>query len=381
MADEAVRGETTPTTASAQYQKLAARFRVTHKRPGSTFDYLSGFQVIERLNQVLGYDGWDFRVVEHGVDQEADEVWVLGRMTVWSPSGREIVREQFGSQQHNRSRTSGKILDTGFDLKGAATDCLKKCASLFGVGLYLSAKGDETGPQVAAQAEETVSGPRPTPQRAPARQAAAPKAPPATTPPAETAPAAPIICGTCLRDIEPVTMGSGRKLTAAEFAAHSIAKVGQAYCAEHFKAKYAEQQGTTQITHYDAAAEAAARAQGTAAAGAAQGRGTVSAAPNDLAARLAQRYGPKVASCLGRGYREPDEAAKRTFYIRCANHSYKREDVYRLLGMDPDSQHLQEWLRLADTTTTHLQNLVAMHAQDPELHVPTYDELAGGLGR
>ena len=36
-----------------------------------------------------------------------------------------------------RSRASGTPLDIGFDLKGAATDALKKCASLLGVALYL----------------------------------------------------------------------------------------------------------------------------------------------------------------------------------------------------------------------------------------------------
>ncbi|MBV9324638.1 MAG: hypothetical protein JO352_12715, partial [Chloroflexi bacterium] len=39
-----------------------------------------------------------------------------------------------------RSRSTGTPLDLGFDLKGAATDAMKKCASWLGVGLYLSRK-------------------------------------------------------------------------------------------------------------------------------------------------------------------------------------------------------------------------------------------------
>ena len=53
---------------------------------------------------------------------------------------RMVVRQQFGSQKIRRSRSSGAPLDLGFDLKGASTDALKKCASLLGVGLYLSRK-------------------------------------------------------------------------------------------------------------------------------------------------------------------------------------------------------------------------------------------------
>ena len=36
--------------------------------------------------------------------------------------------------------TKQNPLDLGFDLKGATTDAMKKCASLLGVGLYLSRK-------------------------------------------------------------------------------------------------------------------------------------------------------------------------------------------------------------------------------------------------
>src|SRR5262249_16039805 len=47
-------------------------------------------------------------------------------------------------------RQAGTPIDVGFDLKGATTDALKKCASLVGVGLYLSRK-DAPTPEPAAQ--------------------------------------------------------------------------------------------------------------------------------------------------------------------------------------------------------------------------------------
>ena len=56
-----------------------------------------------------------------------------------------MTRQQFGSQKIKRSRSSGTPLDIGFDLKGASTDALKKCASLIGVGLYLWKKEPPAG--------------------------------------------------------------------------------------------------------------------------------------------------------------------------------------------------------------------------------------------
>jgi len=123
------------------YQRLAAPFDSTFKdiRGGVELEYITGEQCVSRLNEVLGVAGWSFRILEHGIHAEADEAWVLGELTA-SFGGALVTRQQFGSQKIKRSRSSGTPLDIGFDLKGAATDALKKCASLLGVGLYLSRK-------------------------------------------------------------------------------------------------------------------------------------------------------------------------------------------------------------------------------------------------
>ena len=123
---------------SDTYEKLTAPFAQTFKKPGSNLDYITGEQVTSRLNEELGWDGWSFRVLEHGYNEGADEFWCLGELTSGS-----VIRQQFGSQKPNRyarGDNAGKIIDLGFDLKGAATDALKKCASLIGVGLYLHEK-------------------------------------------------------------------------------------------------------------------------------------------------------------------------------------------------------------------------------------------------
>jgi hypothetical protein len=123
------------------YARLAAPFEVTFTdvRGGVELTYVSGEQVVRRLNEVLGVGGWSFRVLRHDIHPESDEAWALGEL-VAEIGDKTVVRQQFGSQKLKRSRTTGAPLDIGFDLKGAATDAMKKCASLLGVGLYLSRK-------------------------------------------------------------------------------------------------------------------------------------------------------------------------------------------------------------------------------------------------
>jgi len=117
----------------ALYDRLAAPFEQTAqiRRGNTALDYLTGEQVVSRLTAVLGLDGWEFEIREHG--RSGDTLWALGRLTVHLPT-RTVVREQFGECVTQRGMAEGD------SLKGAATDALKKCATLVGVGLYLSGK-------------------------------------------------------------------------------------------------------------------------------------------------------------------------------------------------------------------------------------------------
>src|SRR5437868_219224 len=65
-------------------EQLAAPFESTFRdnRGGVELEYITGEQCVSRLNQVLGPAGWSFTVREHGVNAEADEVWVLGELMV-----------------------------------------------------------------------------------------------------------------------------------------------------------------------------------------------------------------------------------------------------------------------------------------------------------
>lgn len=96
---------------------------------GKILDYIEGHSVIARLNEAFESE-WSFNVVEHHILDE--EVIVLGRLTAGN-----IVKEQFGSNKITKDSETGRVLCLGDDLKSAATDSLKKCASLLGVGLHL----------------------------------------------------------------------------------------------------------------------------------------------------------------------------------------------------------------------------------------------------
>ncbi len=97
---------------------------------GQQLSYLEASTVIQRLNEVLEGD-WSFNVVESII--EVDEVIVRGRLTIG-----DTVREQYGGSKVKRNKDSGETISLGDDLKSAASDALKKCASLASIGLNLS---------------------------------------------------------------------------------------------------------------------------------------------------------------------------------------------------------------------------------------------------
>jgi len=99
-----------------------------------TLDYIEGHAVIKRLNDALE-GAWSFEIIDHQIHENAGEVLVLGKLTVGN-----IVKMQFGSSQITKSRQTGEAISVADDLKAAATDCLKKCGTQIGVGLYLYGK-------------------------------------------------------------------------------------------------------------------------------------------------------------------------------------------------------------------------------------------------
>ena len=100
-----------------------------HGMNGDVLDYIEGCAVIQRLNECFDAE-WIFEIQEHHVYD--DEVVVLGKLTA-----QGVAKSQFGKSRITRAKKDNAIISLGDDLKAAATDCLKKCATLFGVGLHL----------------------------------------------------------------------------------------------------------------------------------------------------------------------------------------------------------------------------------------------------
>ena len=98
---------------------------------GKSFDYITGSYVTKVLNFVFGWN-WDFEVVEQG--KEGNQIWVKGRLTIHgNGQGQQIVKTQYGRADIKMLKAGGMV-DYGNDLKAAATDAMKKCASLLGIG-------------------------------------------------------------------------------------------------------------------------------------------------------------------------------------------------------------------------------------------------------
>lgn len=117
---------------------------------GQEFDFVSGAYMEKVLNFVFAWN-WDFEIMSHG--QTGDHLWVMGKLTVkGTKPGETITKTQFGRAEVKYRRDSKHIpenmVDFGNDLKSAATDSLKKCASLLGIASDVYGKNDfknETG--------------------------------------------------------------------------------------------------------------------------------------------------------------------------------------------------------------------------------------------
>lgn len=120
--------------------------RTRKGRGGVTFKYTDGAYVIRTLNEALGHN-WDFEADNEEVinwNGVPFEVRCRGRLTV-RLNGQAVTKVQYGSQiiEFIKERDKeGKVyivgpVSIGDCFKGAATDAMKKCASLLGVALDL----------------------------------------------------------------------------------------------------------------------------------------------------------------------------------------------------------------------------------------------------
>lgn len=105
---------------------------------GREFPYTDPAYVIRTLNLAFGWD-WDFEADNEDIFYANDrpfEAKVRGRLTVRN-GDKIIVKVQYGCQPIEYLKDSDVPVSLGDAYKGAASDALKKCASLLGVALDL----------------------------------------------------------------------------------------------------------------------------------------------------------------------------------------------------------------------------------------------------
>jgi len=115
-----------------------SEIRVRVGRGGMKLKYTDGAYVIRTLNQAFGWD-WDFVADNEELllnNGKPFEVKVRGILTV-RLNGQAVTKTQFGCQPIEMLKSGESPVSLGDAYKGAATDAMKKCASLLGIALDL----------------------------------------------------------------------------------------------------------------------------------------------------------------------------------------------------------------------------------------------------
>ncbi|HPQ42906.1 MAG TPA: Rad52/Rad22 family DNA repair protein [Syntrophales bacterium] len=130
------------------FQKTPAEH--IHNRPakgGGNWDYVTGVYVKKVLNYTFGWL-WDFEVIDKGevkAGTKIVQIWVQGRLTIRDPKTHEpiIIKTQFGGADVKYMKSNAnQPLDYANDMKAAATDALKKCASELGIASDIYGKNE-----------------------------------------------------------------------------------------------------------------------------------------------------------------------------------------------------------------------------------------------
>jgi hypothetical protein len=140
-------------------QKTPKQFIKTRPGPGGIqLSYVEVGYVINILNQVFGFD-WDFRILDQQIGKM--QVWVRGELTV-RVKEHSVIKGQYGGAAIKTNRSTGEPISIADDLKAAASDSLKKCASMLGIAgdIYwkdLDSLGEEESSQQSWQREPSYS--------------------------------------------------------------------------------------------------------------------------------------------------------------------------------------------------------------------------------
>ena len=141
--------ELTLTTTKQNFFNLEQLKKIRHKTPssmiyerpgkgGETWKYVKAADVILALNTTFG-GFWNFEVVTDeatalDIAVKTKSVVVKGKLTITNPTtGVSVTREQYGRKDVAFRKGTNEPMDFGNDMKAAASDALKKCASQFGL--------------------------------------------------------------------------------------------------------------------------------------------------------------------------------------------------------------------------------------------------------
>lgn len=133
---------------------LEKAFDCIKQRPGAggkQLSYIEAHQVIQRLNEC--FDG-EFSFEIDDVMEAGAEIIVRGSLSVQLEDGRTIKKTNIGTAEIKTNRNTGEVEGLGDSYKSAASDCLKRCAVLYGVGLHLYT--DEPASQAKASGNQTA---------------------------------------------------------------------------------------------------------------------------------------------------------------------------------------------------------------------------------
>ena len=123
---------------------------------GRTLSYVEAWAFVQRLNE--GCDSWSFEIIRHEI--MADEVVVVAKLIADG-----VVKMSFGGSSVTKDN-SGREVSIADDLKAAASDALKKAASLLGVGLELyggnATSNSSSNTAAPEKARSTLTAPRPS---------------------------------------------------------------------------------------------------------------------------------------------------------------------------------------------------------------------------
>jgi hypothetical protein len=125
---------------------------------GRVLYYVTATTVANRLDSVLGPEAWDLELAPWG------EGALIGTLIVRLPDGTTVRKSNVGGRADMAAADD--------DAKSAASDCLKRCATLLGVARYLYRDGvpnfvtTPTAARVEVPAVEAEATPTPTPEAA-----------------------------------------------------------------------------------------------------------------------------------------------------------------------------------------------------------------------